>query len=459
MSNNSDTMVELEIPYGRTFRHCRVPRRNLAEILSPRRVQASLEQEAARLAEALDNPVGTPRLEDTLRPHQRVAILVDDLSRPTPVARMLPAVLERVSRAGVPDDHVTVVIALGTHRPMTPAEIEAHIGAVAAGLAPGDVAAGLVPADVVAGLAPASAAVRRVRVENHNFQDTNQLAYIGKSSDGIPVWINRHVKEADFRIAVGSIVPHGVAGWTGGGKIIYPGVAGIETVDGFHGAFGTDLHNRLGADDTPIRADIERLVGYVGLEFIVNAILTGDGVIYRAVAGHFRQAHRQGVVYAREVYAVPCRVAADIALVSSYPADVDFWQAGKALYSGELLLREGGTLILLTPCPEGVVQNHDLLYYMRFRPAELLTQLQKHQAKDRAAAAAALRVGLVARRVHVVVVSDGLSEADAAGLGFAYARELQWAVDNALASYDGDCKLSVLTHGGELFPDRDAHPK
>jgi nickel-dependent lactate racemase len=432
MSDNSDTMVELEIPYGHTFRHCRVPRRNLAEILSPRRVQASLEQEAARLAEALDNPVGAPWLEDMLRPHQRVAILVDDLSRPTPVARMLPAVLERIRKAGVPDEHVTVVIALGTHRPMTLAEIEAHIGAEV---------------------------VRRVRVENHNFQDANQLAYIGKSSDGIPVWINRHVKEADFRIAVGSIVPHGVAGWTGGGKIIYPGVAGIETVDGFHGAFGTDLRNRLGADGAPIRADIERLVGYVGLEFIVNAILTGDGVIYRAVAGHFRQAHRQGVVHAREVYAVPCQVAADIALVSSYPADVDFWQAGKALYSGELLLREGGTLILLTPCPEGVVQNHDLLYYMCFRPAELLTQLQKHQAKDRAAAAAALRVGLVARRVHVVVVSDGLSEADAAGLGFAHARELQWAVDNALASYDGDCKLSVLTHGGELFPDRDAHPK
>jgi nickel-dependent lactate racemase len=432
MNRDSDTMIELELPYGQAVRRCRIPRHKLAEIVAPRQVQASVEQEPARLADAFDNPVGTPRLEDMLQPHQRIAILVDDMSRPTPVARMLPSVLERISKAGVPDGHVTVVIALGTHRPMTPAEIETHVGA-----------------DVI----------RRVRVENHNFQDPNELAFIGNSSDGIPVWINRYVREADFRIAVGSIVPHGVAGWTGGGKIVYPGVAGIETVDGFHGAFGTDLRNRLGSDDTPIRADIERLVGYVGLEFIVNTILTGDGIIYRAVAGHFRQAHRQGVVHAREVYAVPFQITADIALVSSYPADVDFWQAGKALYAGELLLRDGGTLILLTPCPEGVVQNHDLMYYMQFSPAELLTRLQKHQVKDRAAAAAALRVGLVARRVKVVAVSDGLSEADAAGLGFAHTRELQQAVDDGLAMYGADCKLSVLTHGGELFPDRDVCPR
>jgi len=247
-------------------------------------------------------------------------------------------------------------------------------------------------------------------------------------------------------------VPHGAAGWAGGGKIVYPGVAGARTVDGFHGAFGTDLRNRLGADDAPLRADIERLVGHVGLEFIVNTVLTGDGVMYRAVAGDFVLAHRQGVVYAREVYAVPSHITADVALVSSYPADIDFWQAGKALYSGELLLRDGGTLILVTPCPEGVVRNHDLLYYMQFSPAELLKQLQTRQAEDRAAAAAALRVGLVTQRVRVEVVSEGLTEGDTAALGFAHTHDLQQAVDRALAAHGDGCRVSVLTHGGHVFP-------
>jgi nickel-dependent lactate racemase len=420
-------VVQVDLPYGSDTRRCLVPRRNLAEVLEPRRVEATPGDEARRLREALDKPIGTPRLEEMVRPDDQLALVVDDMARPTPISRILPALLERLSSAGVDDRQIRVVIALGTHRPMTPAEIEARVGA-----------------DIV----------RRVQVENHDFQDRSRLAFVGESSDGIPVWINRRVKEASFRIGVGNIVPHGVAGWAGGGKIIYPGVAGIDTVDGFHGAFGTDLRNRLGADDAPIRRDIERLVGYVGLEFILNTVLSGDGTIHRAVAGDFCQAHRRGVALARQVYAVPSQVQADVALVSSYPADLDFWQAGKALYSGELLLRDGGTLILVTPCPEGVVQNHDLLGYMQQSPAELLSQLEGFQAEDRAAAAAALRVGLVTQRVNVVVVSEGIGEADAVGLGFTRAADLQQAVDEALRTHGPDCKLSVLTHGGDVFPER-----
>jgi len=236
-------------------------------------------------------------------------------------------------------------------------------------------------------------------------------------------------------------------------------VAGARTVDGFHGAFGLDLRNRVGALDAPIRADIERLVGHVGLEFIVNTVLTGQGVIHWAVAGDFRAAHRKGVEAAREVYAVPFRGAVDVAVVSSHPADLDFWQAGKALYSGELLVRDEGTLILLTPCPEGVAHNHDLLSYMGRDPAELRRELAGFRAEDRAAAAAALRVGLVARRVRVVVVSEGLGEREAAAMGFDHAPHLQEAVDAALARpgegsrLPAAARLSVRTHGAEVFPE------
>jgi len=422
----SQPTVELRLRYGDIERSCHVPARNLAEIVAPRPVVASRQQEAQLLRSALDRPIGTPPLEDMVRAGQDVVIITDDFARPTPVARILPSVLERLGRAGVGDDKITVVMALGTHRPMTATELTAKVG---------------------------TEVLRRVRVENHNFQDPAMLAYVGHSADGIPVWINRRVRQADFRVAIGNIVPHPVAGWAGGGKIIYPGVAGIETVDGFHGAFGTDLRNRLGADQTPVRDEIERLVGHVGLEFIVNTVLSGEGSIYRVVAGDFRLAHRQGVTYAREVYAVPARVRADVAIVSSYPADIDFWQAGKAVYAGELLVRDGGTLILLTPCPERVVQNHDLLSYMRRTPAELQQQLRTCQVADRAAAAAAVRVGLVNERIRVVVVSDGLTPEDAAGLGYDHEPDLQKAVDRAISAYGENSRVSVLMHGGDIFPD------
>lgn len=425
MGGDPDGTVEIQLPYGDAERRIRVPGRNLAEILTPRKVEADLGGEKDRLAEALEHPIGTSRLEEMLQPDQRVAILVDDMARPTPISRILPSILDRLEAAGVPDDQVTIVIALGTHRPMTVAEIRARVG------------------DQVAG---------RIRVQNHDFRDPGSLVYVGDASGGIPVWLNRRVKEADFRIGVGNVVPHGVAGWAGGGKIVYPGVAGEQTVDGFHGAFGTDLRNRVGAIDAPIRADIDRLVSHVGLEFIVNTILTGDGIIYRVVAGDFRLAHRRGVAFAREVYEVSSQGPVDIAVVSAYPADLDFWQAGKALYSGELLVRDGGTLILVAACPEGVAQNHDLLYYSSLGPDELKVRLEGCRVEDRAAAAAARRVGLVSRRVRVVMVSQGLNGDDASKLGFDYAQDLQGALDAALARHGEGCRLSVLTHGAEVFP-------
>ncbi|MEW5815644.1 MAG: nickel-dependent lactate racemase [Spirochaetota bacterium] len=427
MAENSTEMTELQLPYGGSTLRYKLPRRNVAEVLIPNKVNAGLEQQDSLIEEALDNPIGTARLEEMVQPDQQVAIIIDDLTRPTPAARILPKVVKRLKKSGVADRQIEIIIALGTHRAMTKEEIQRKVGEEIAGV---------------------------LRIENHDFHDTDTLSFAGDSHDGLPVWINRRVIEADFRIGIGNIVPHCVAGWAGGGKIIYPGVAGEKTVDAFHGAFGTDLANRVGNENAPIRKEIERLVEYVGLEYIVNTILTGEGIIYRVVAGDYRRAYRKGVEYARAVYAVQSRTMADIAVVSSYPADIDFWQAGKAVYSGELLVRDGGTLILVTPCPEGIVHNHDLLAYMSMEPDQLKKMLYNFQVEDRSAAAAALRLGLITRRIKVIVVSEGLTENDAQRLGFGYARYLQEAVNAALKAYGDNCKLSVLTHGGDIYPEK-----
>lgn len=420
-------LIELSVPYGVLRARCTIPRVNLGEILRPNPVEADTGGERARIEEAFEHPIGRPRLEEAARPSDAVALIVDDVTRPTPLRLIVPEILKRLHAAGIPDERVKIVLALGTHRFMTEREIRDRLGA-----------------DIVS----------RIAVENHDFRDPAKLAVVGKSEDGIPIWINRSVLEATFRVGVGNIVPHGVAGWAGGGKIIYPGVAGERTVDGFHGAFGTNLDNRIGNVDSPIRMEIDRLVKHVGLEYIVNTILTGEGIVYRVVAGDYVQAHRAGIEIAREVYAVRHEHLADVAIVSSFPADIDFWQAGKAVYAGELLLRDGGTLILVTPCPERVAHNHDLLSYMAIPLDSLRERMKDFQVEDRAAAAAAVRIGLVLRRVRVMVVSDGLTKADNEGLGFQQAPHLQEAVDRCLRAYGDGCRVSVLTHGGDLFPER-----
>lgn len=419
--------VQLSVPYGTRQASCMIPRRNLGEILRPNPVAATKGGERDRVEEALEHPIGKPRLEEAVRREDMVALIVDDITRPTPLRLIVPAVLKRLRASGIPDEHVKIILALGTHRPMTGGEIRERLGA-----------------DIVS----------RFAVENHDYRDSEKLVEVGKSEDGIPIWINRSVLEATFRIGVGNIVPHGVAGWSGGGKIVYPGVAGERTVDGFHGAFGTNLENRIGNIDAPIRAEIDRLMKHVGLEYIVNTILTGEGIVYRVVAGDYVLAHRAGIELAREVYAVRHESLADVAIVSSFPADIDFWQAGKAVYAGELLLRDGGTMILVTPCPERVAHNHDLLSYMAIPLESLRERMKSFQIDDRSAAAAAIRIGLVRKRVKIIVVSDGLTKTDDAGLGFQRAASLQEAVDQCLQAYGDGCRVSVLTHGGDLFPER-----
>lgn len=418
--------VKVTIPYGRSTRSFTVPAANLREILQPNPVKASPGAARELIREAMANPVGSPRLEEMVRPSDTVAVMVDDLTRPTPASPIVHEILGRLQAAGVPERNVSIVVALGTHRAMTEEEIAQKL----------------------------DASIRsRIRVLNHDFRDPSKLVHVGTSADGIPVWINRSVVEADVRIGVGNIVPHCVAGWSGGGKIIYPGVAGEQTVDGFHGEFGTALENRIGNIDAPVRKEIERLVKYVGLEFIVNVILTGDGGIYRVVAGDYVRAHRAGVEHARAVYSVRSRSRTDIAVVSSFPADMDFWQAGKAVYSGELMVRDGGTLILVTPCPDGVVHNHDLFSYMSTPPETLLQEMAAGRTRDRAAAAVGVRIGMILRRIRVVAVSDGLTRADIEGLGFRAAAGLQAAIDQGIDEYGDGCTISVLTHGGDLYPE------
>jgi lactate racemase len=419
--------VPLSVPYGTREARCSIPRRNLGEILRPNPVAATKVGEPACIEQALEHPIGKPRLEEAVGREDSVVLIVDDITRPTPVRLIVPEILKRLRASGIPDERVKIILALGTHRSMTAGEIRDRIGA-----------------DIVS----------RIAVENHDFRDREKLVEVGESGEGIPIWINRSVLEATFRIGVGNIVPHGVAGWSGGGKIIYPGVAGERTVDGFHGAFGTSLDNRIGNVDSPIRLEIDSLVRHIGLEYIVNTILTGDGIVYRVVAGDYILAHRAGIPFAREVYSVRYESLADVAIVSSFPADIDFWQAGKAVYAGELLLRDGGTLILVTPCPERVAHNHDLSSYMAVPLDSLRQRMKDHDIADRSAAAAAIRIGLIRKRVKIMVVSEGLTKADIQGLGFQPAASLQEAVDSCLRAYGDGCRVSVLTHGGDLLPER-----
>ena len=218
------------IPYGSRQLQIEVPVENFYEFLEPNRVQFPAD-ETATLAAAIDNPIGSRPLADLARPGARVCLICDDMSRPTPAAKILPLILDRLNAAGVADGQIFVVMALGSHRPMTEAEIDRKVG---------------------------PQVTKRVAVFNSEFRDHAKLVDLGIAPGGVRIWADRRVMEADIRIGVGSIVPHTTVGWSGGGKIIYPGVTGEETVAAFHLQHGLVAWNMWGSEHSPVRQDMER---------------------------------------------------------------------------------------------------------------------------------------------------------------------------------------------------------
>jgi len=418
--------VELTLPYSDAATlSFALDERQLGEVIRPQRL-TPVEDGDAAIRVALDAPLGAPRLEDALRPGSRVLILSDDNTRPTPVARILPHLLERLSRAGVQDEKVEILIASGTHRPMTPEEIRAKLG---------------------------PEVVRRIPASCHRCHERGDLYRAGKTPEGVEIWLNRKLLEADFILGIGNVVPHPQPGWSGGAKILYPGVAGAQTIAAFHLVGAEDPTNYLGREDAPARRSLESLAETVGLNFIVDTVLTADQQLYGVYCGNPRQAQAAAQRASKAVYGVAVKHPYRIVVSNSYPAFLEFWQAGKGIFSADLILEPGGTIILTTPCPEGVGVTHPKqVEYMGLAIGDLLKRIAARELEDPIAAAVCAKVKQVMERARVFVVSDGLAREDLRAMHFTPFASVEEALAAALTEYGQDTKVAVITHGGETVP-------
>ena len=419
-------MAKISLAYGDGFLELEIEDRFIGSVAKPRLITGVPEPHAVIL-EALGNPVGTPALRRIVRPGRKVALIVDDVSRGTPAFLILPHVIEQLRMAGTMPEDIRIVIALGTHRPMTPDEIVSKIGWEAA---------------------------QTFDIVNSPCLDARETVCMGTSSGGIPALVNRVVAEADVRIGIGMITPHMDAGFSGGAKIILPGVCGKPTIEAFH-ARQADLEgNQLGLEDAPLRLELEAFVAErVGLDFIVNVVLDSEGALYGCVAGHFVQAHRAGVALAREVYGVPVPRRYPIVVSNAYPMQIDLWQSTKGIAGGELMVQDGGTLILVAHCREGNDTHPLFPGYIGSDVEELVAQLKSGRAEDPVACALAVPLRRIRQRIKIALVSSGLDRETAAAMGFAGYGSLDAALAGELeACAEKTGCIGVLTHGGVSLP-------
>jgi len=419
--------MRISLPYPE-IKPLDVPEQNLLGIFSPSIVQIGKSEEEI-IEEGFSRPIGSDSLSQMLRGCKNVLILVDDYTRATtPVQKILPRLISELEKGGIKHSGIEMMIALGTHRPMTDEEIKRKVGE--------DIS-------------------QQYSILNHNWWDASQLVYLGDTEGRTPIFVNRLVKNVDFIIGIGQIVPHRVSGFSGGGNIVQPGICGEETTGKTHW-LSAQFKGReiLGKIENPVKQEIERVAQKVGLKWIINTIQDGSGRLVKVVSGDPAQAYRKGAQHSLEIYQTKLPQEADIVIIDSHPYDSDLWVAAKGIYAAELAVKQGGVVILITLCPEGVSPSHPEILEWGYQTLEEVDQKVRQGKIQRLTAAAHLvHVGRVIKeRAKGIMVSPGIPKEDKERLGFIHAREPQEALEIALSLLGRDAKVAVLQRGGEILP-------
>jgi lactate racemase len=423
---NSRTKILL--PYRNHHLELDIPTTNLMTIASPRPVNPPADLRTL-VRQALQNPINLPTsMVDLFKGGERLLLIIDDLTRLTPIERLLPHILEEL-QAELKHLKVTILVALGTHRKMTLDEIKQRVGEKIADKYP---------------------------VINHDYENELALIDCGTTPNGIPIKVNRLIQETDFCFGIGNIKPHTQVGWSGGGKIVLPGICSKETNHRLHLIAARSQASVMGKLDTCLRMEIEHVAHQVGLTGVINTVQDYRGEVIHIVAGESQSAHRRGVELARPIWEFPVPGLADIVISNAHPADIDFWQADRTLYVAQRLVKRGGDIILVAPCIEGFSGQPEHVDTIKalagFSSRELYHAALRKGLEDYTALTVNMIAAVCRELAWVSIVTDGLSDDEIHMMGFERESSVQLALEVALKRQGPDAKVVVVTHAGEISP-------
>ncbi|MBE0478587.1 nickel-dependent lactate racemase [Candidatus Aerophobetes bacterium] len=411
---------EYSLSYGKGKISFKIDEKNVIATLLPVRV-SSPEDETSLIEDALLNPIKSLPLPDIVSPEDRIVIITSDVTRPTPSSKMLPLLLKQLKLAGVKQKNITIVFALGIHRKHTTEEQKNLVG---------------------------DRIYEDYRCIDHEKENCVDL---GKTKTGIPVEIFKEVAAADVRICMGNIEPHYFAGYTGGAKSIMPGVSSRQSVSSTHKLMLSAGSVAGKLEGNPTREAIDEVGKKVGIDFILNVVLSPQKKIIGAFAGDKTTAHRKGCEFADACFKVPIKEKVDVVIVGcgGYPKDINVYQAQKALDNAKYAVKEGGTIVLVAECKEGFGDNifeQWMLSSNSFRqPVE---RIQKEFILGAHKAAA---IGMLLEKAKVIMVSS-LAPWKVEKLFFTPAKSVDEAIAMTLQEYGDDAGFYIVPSGGLILP-------
>lgn len=383
---------------------------------------------------ALQNPINSAPLKERISPSDSIAVIIEDITRVSPKKLILEALLEELDEVPIPINNITVIIASGTHRALSEKELEGTFG---------------------------KKVNERYKVINHDCR-ASDLVPIGRLKTGQVVKVNRKVHEASFRVGIGSIFPHALNGFGGGGKIFFPGVADFESIREHHLKCWSHPKLELGnIDGNLFHEEVSSIARSGNLDFIINSVLDHQDNLYDIVAGHIIEAHRTGIEQCRRVISKEFEKKADLTLITSFPY-IEGAQFLKPLSPASMVTKKGGCIILYDGS-RGNIPDHFVSGFDKFsknHSSNLLQGIQKHFQKGQMifddcsielnmAAAAGLKAQ---HWFNVVLVSENIDKNTTEKMGFIFAEDLNRAFELSSHIIPPNPEVHVIPSGSIILP-------
>jgi nickel-dependent lactate racemase len=415
--------MECWLPYSKTEVPVRISDENLLGIIEAKQKPVSRDPNE-EVVRALDNPIQSLRVEDLAKSGEKVCIVVDDKTRPTPSYLMVRPLLDRLNNAGVRDADITVLFGCGTNLTMRLDEGPHLIGEDCA---------------------------KRVKLLLHDAEATD-LVYVGETSRGTRMKVNRAFADADFRILTGDVELHYYAGYGGGRKSVLPAITDAESTQHNH-ALLLDPAARTGnLDGNPVHLDMVEAAHLLKIDFVVNMVTNPQNETVKVFAGAMDQVFQEGVKLVDEMYKVPVESAADIVVVSpgGHPMDINLYQAYKGLDAALNVVNEGGVVILVAECPEG---HGDKIFYdwmTKFSTAnDMRKEIRRHFVLGGHKAYYLMKA---LERVRIILVSVMPDYYTSKVFRLRTAKTANVAMNMAYRMINKKAKVLVMPHGSRTLP-------
>lgn len=415
--------MRVRLEYGRTGLEVELPDRNVVKCLGYQARQP-LADPAGAVRDRLARPIGTPPLTELARGRSSACVVISDVTRPVPNATLLHPILDTLREGGIPRDRILILVATGLHRPNLGEELVEMVG---------------------------REIVEDYTIQNHHGQERSEHAYLGESPRGVPIWIDRRYLDADLKITTGLIEPHFMAGFSGGRKLVCPGLAALETIKVWHRPEFLEHPNaRAGQlDDNPVHQENTWIARHAGCDFIVNTVIDAERRILSVVAGDMEEAFQEGVRFVKGLVTDTLPEPVDIVVTSSagYPLDTTYYQSVKGMVAAMPVVKPGGTVILAASMSDGIGsadfqrlfdENATLDAFMHRILHTDYFVLDQWQLEE---------LAKVRRWAKVKVVTDGLPPETLNRLFVESAPTVEAAVSDSLAEYGQNATIAVIPKG------------